>query len=171
VRPHRLHIGASAVFTVAVIALIVAAIVSAQEWPADARLVPVTASWMALVAALFNLANELFGRRDPAVGSSDAALELGVADGVARWRAASYFLWLIGFIALIWAIGFIPAIALFIIASMRFGYGEPWPQALGYAGATTIACWLVFHELLVVAWPHALLGDLLPALRAATGFI
>jgi hypothetical protein len=51
---------------------------------------------------------------------------------------------------------------------MRFGFGEPWPTALGFAAATTLVCYVVFHWALAVAWPPSLLGELLPGLRAAT---
>jgi len=114
----------------------------------------------------------LFGRRDHGAGGArEAALELDVSNHVARLRATIYFLWLIGFVVLIALIGFIPAITVFIVAYMRLGFGEPWPHALGYGAATVLACWIVFDRTLGVTWPHSLLGDLLPALRAATGFI
>ena len=72
------------------------------------------------------------------------------------------------FIALVALIGFIPAIAVFVCAYMRFGFGEPWPTALGFAAATTLICYVVFHWALAVAWPPSLLGELFPNLRAAT---
>ena len=87
------------------------------------------------------------------------------------WRAVSFFLWMAAFIALVWLIGFIPAIAVFVFAYMRFGFGEPWLSSLGYAAATTVLCTIVFHWALQVAWPPSLLGDLFPALRAATRLI
>jgi hypothetical protein len=173
-RGGRLRFDIPAAFTTAVIALIVAAIVAAQNWSANDKLVPLTASWIALIAAVLNLANELFGRRDAAPGKDgahDIAAELGVSDQVARWRATVYFLWLLGFIAVIALIGFIPAIALFVFVYMRFGFGEPWRASLGYAAATTAVCWLVFDRILNVTWPHALIGELVPALRTATGVI
>ena len=105
---------------------------------------------------------------DPGVKVSAHVDDLGVTDDVARRRAASFFLWMAGFIALVWLIGFIPAIAVFVFAYMRFGFGEPWPSSLGFAAATTVLCTIVFHWALQVAWPPSLLGDLFPALRAAT---
>ena len=48
------------------------------------------------------------------------------------------------FIGLVALIGFIPAIALFIFAYMRFGFGEPSLAAIGYAAGTTLLCWGVF---------------------------
>ena len=140
---------------------------------------------MALTAAILNLINELFGRDRTVLAHVDSGLQiqvaddagvkvsahvgdLGVTDDVVRRRAVHFFIWMAAFIALVWLIGFIPAIALFVFAYMRFGFGEPWPASLGYAAATTVLCTIVFHWALQVAWPPSLLGDLFPALRAAT---
>jgi hypothetical protein len=183
VRSHRPRFGAAPAFTLAVIVLIVAAIVSSEGWPHDAKLVPLTACGMALVAAVLNLVNELFGPEQTAVtyadsgvqvaasGGGKAAGDLGVSDDVVRRRATIFFVWMAAFIGLVALIGFIPAIALFVCAYMRFGFGEPWPASLGFAAATTLVCWVVFQWALSVAWPQSLLGDLFPALRAYSRLI
>jgi putative tricarboxylic transport membrane protein len=173
----RFRISPSAAFTLTVIALIVAAITSSLEWPRPAKLVPLTASGIALVAALLNLVYELFGPQQTgtARGSANSgtnvptAQVMNVAPELVHWRATVYFVWLIVLMALIALVGFIPAICLFIFAYMRWGFDEPWTSSLGYATATTLACWVIFNWALSVAWPHSLLGDILPTLRAATG--
>jgi hypothetical protein len=182
------HFGAAPAFSLAVIVLIVGAIVSSMDWPHDAKIVPLTACGMALVAAVLNLINELFGRDRTVLAHVDSGLrlqttagsdvkvsahvsDLGVADDVVRRRAVLFFIWMAAFIALVWSIGFIPAIALFVFAYMRFGFGEPWPSSLGFAAATTVLCTIVFHWALQVAWPPSLLGDLFPALRAYTRLV
>jgi hypothetical protein len=169
--------GAAPAFSLAVIVLIVAAILSSGAWPRDAKLVPLTACGMALVAAVLNLVTELFGP-DQIAAHADSGLQvglpsgpLGVADAVARRRATIFFAWMAGFIGLVALIGFIPAIALFVFAYMRFGFGEPSSSSLGFAAATTLLCTIVFHWALQVAWPQSLLGDLFPALRAATHMV
>jgi putative tricarboxylic transport membrane protein len=177
----RPRFGAAPAFSLAVIVLIVAAISSSADWPHDAKLVPLTACGMALVAAVFNLVNELFGPEAKAVPQGDPGMkadaqgahvpDLGVADDVVRWRATIFFVWMAAFIALVFLVGFIPAIALFVFAYMRFGFGEPLLTALVYSVATTLVCYVVFHWALAVAWPPSLLGDLFPALRAATRLI
>jgi hypothetical protein len=148
---------------------------SSADWPHDAKLVPLTACSMALVAAVLNLVNELFGPEQAPAVHADSGIkvsahvpDLGVADDVVRRRATIFFIWTAAFIALVALIGFIPAIAVFICANMRFGFGEPWRTALGFAAATTLVCYVVFHWALAVAWPPSLLGELFPALRAAT---
>jgi hypothetical protein len=174
----RPRFGAAPAFSLAVIVLIVAAILSSSDWPHDAKLVPLTACGMALVAAVLNLINELFGPEDKVASPGDPALkagahvpDLGLPDDVVRRRATIFFIWMAAFIALVFLIGFVPAIALFVLAYMRFGFGEPWTTALGFSVATTLVCYVVFHWALAVAWPPSLLGDLFPALRAATRLI
>ena len=171
----KARFGAAPAFSLAVIVLIVAAMISSTQWPHDAKLVPLTACSMALVAAVLNLVNELFGPEQKIAAHADSGMkvsahvpDLGVADDVVRRRATIFFVWMAAFIALVALIGFIPAIAVFVCAYMRFGFGEPWPTALGFAAATTLVCYVVFHWALAVAWPPSLLGDLFPDLRAAT---
>ena len=179
IRTDRLRFPVSAAFTLFVIAVIGGAIALAGEWPQAAKPVPLTACIMALVAATLNLVNELFGEQktEPAQAGLEggvhagAAFDLGVSGKVMRWRATSYFLWLAGFIGLIALIGFVPAIAVFVFAYMCLGFGErPLPSA-GFALGTVLLCWALFDQALAVAWPHSLLGDAFPDLRARIGLI
>src|SRR6267154_349220 len=62
VKRHQLRFGASASFTLAVIAFIAIAVLLSSGWPAAAKPVPLTACYMALTAAALNLINELFGK-------------------------------------------------------------------------------------------------------------
>jgi putative tricarboxylic transport membrane protein len=187
---HPLRISASAAFTVAIIVFIIVAIALAADWPAAAKPVPLTACGIALTAAVLNLVNELFGAAQSAHGNVDGGVvtgvhspaadkdidkdidkNLGAAAATVRRQASVYFLWLAGLLALVAAIGFIPAIALFIFAYMHLGFGERPVRAAACGALTALLCWGLFHELLAVAWPQSLLGDVFPALRAALGFI
>jgi putative tricarboxylic transport membrane protein len=187
---HPLRISASAAFTVAIIVFIIVAIALAADWPAAAKPVPLTACGIALTAAVLNLVNELFGAAQSAHGNVDGGVvtgvhspaadkdidkdidkNLGAAAATVHRQASVYFLWLAGLLALVAAIGFIPAIALFIFAYMHLGFGERPVRAAACGALTALLCWGLFHELLAVAWPQSLLGDVFPALRAALGFI
>ncbi len=179
VRGHRVSIDSHVTFTLVIIALIVAAIVSAQEWPPAAKIVPLTACGMALTAACLNLINERFGRRQSAAarGNVDGGVHAGggvmaeMPASTVRLRAAHFFLWLATFIGIVALIGFIPAIAVFILLYMRFGFGEPFARAIAFSVATTVICWVVFDWALAVVWPPSLLGNYFPELRAAIGLI
>jgi hypothetical protein len=176
---NTLRISASAAFTVGIIAFIVTAILLSSDWPAAAKPVPLTACYMALTAATLNLINELFGKEQAVVAGVDggvatgghAGTDFGMPDSAVRRGAVIYFLWLGGLMGLVWIIGFIPAIVVFIFVYMHFGFKEPAGGSAIYACATAFLCWGLFHKLLAVAWPQSLLGDAFPALRATLGFI
>jgi putative tricarboxylic transport membrane protein len=176
---HKLRISASAAFTLGIIAFIITAIMLSSDWPAAAKPVPLTACYMALTAATLNLVNELFGKEQAVVAGVDggvatgghAGTDLGMPDSAVRRGAVIYFLWLGGLMGLVWIIGFIPAIVVFIFVYMHFGFKEPAGHVAVYAFATAFLCWGLFHKLLAVAWPQSLLGDAFPALRATLGFI
>jgi TctA family transporter len=159
--------GASVV-TLAVIALAAAALVSSRAWDAAEQLVPHTACIVVLIAAGLNLVTELFGAAAPPEPATPPDAPTG---GVLVVRAALHFGWLAGFLGLVALVGFVPAIALFMVGYMRWGWRERWGTALIAATATTGFCWAVFDRGLAVPWPPALLGDLVPALRDVTTLI
>ena len=82
-------------------------------------------------------------------------------------RASRYFGWCFGLLGGSFLIGLLPAMLLFLTGYIRFEGRERWPLALGIAIATSIAWYLLFHQLLRVPWPTTLLGDLLPVLRSS----
>ncbi len=82
-------------------------------------------------------------------------------------RAARYFGWCIGLLAAALLIGLLPAMLLFLIGYMRIEGRERWLLASTVAVVTWAAWYLLFHQILRVPWPTALLGDLVPALRAS----
>ena len=152
---------ASACFTLAVIAFIAGAIWLSADWPAAAKPVPLTACYIALIAAALNLINEPFGdpekvaaaarapdgrRRGASPEPADArsALLAALARAVTS-EAATYFYWLLAFLLMIWLIGFLPAIAIFVFAYMCLGFGEPAAQSIGFAAATALLCYGLFH--------------------------
>jgi len=173
--------GASAV-TLAVIGLAVAALISTEGWEPAERLVPRTACAAALIAALLNLVTELFGADRPADAATheSAPAELAPVEFAPEpapamptliGRAAVYFGWLGGFIVLTALVGFVPAIALFVVGYMRLAWGEPWRRSIAASAATTLFCWAVFDRGLAMPWPPALLGDAFPSLRDATALL
>ncbi len=109
---HPLRLSASAAFTLAIIAFIVVAIVMSAGWPAAAKPVPLTACYMALIAASLNLVNELFGKEEIVRGNVDGGVAVGGHDAVAdryygmsgkamRLQATAYFVWLAGLMGLV----------------------------------------------------------------------
>ena len=82
-------------------------------------------------------------------------------------RAGRYFGWCLGLLGTSLLIGLLPAMLLFLAGYIRFEGRERWPLALGIAIATSVAWYLLFHQLLRVPWPTTIVGDLLPVLRSS----
>jgi hypothetical protein len=168
-----------AVFTLVVIAIVIAALIESTDWPVKAQLVPRTACFAALIAASLNLLTELFGADRPVATVEKEGVGHGehrdpvddVEANLMLRRAGGYFCWVAGFIAMAALIGFIPAIAVFIFAFMHFNFGEPWRRSALLAAATTVFAYVVFDRGLAVPWPGSVIGDLVPALREATGLV
>jgi hypothetical protein len=91
----------------------------------------------------------------------------------AQWvtRLVKVVGWLLGFTALIWLIGFLPAIFVFIFAFTAFEGKESFRVALLTALGTALFSYLVFHMGINVNWPNSVIGDLIPALRDVTRFL
>ena len=168
----RFRITTSAAFSLSIIALIVAAIISSLDWPHPAKLVPLTASVIGLITASLNLICELFGSEQTAADGMTTTPPIEkVSPELARRRAIIYFGGLFLLLGLIAVVGFIPAIFVFVFTYMNRGFREGWPSSLGYAAATGTICWVVFNWALNVVWPHSLVGDMMPILRSATGLL
>jgi hypothetical protein len=154
------------------VAVIVGAIVTSAGWPEIEQIVPRTACWAALIAALLNLVTEIFGA--DLAGKPDPHAQMYEPELPARMvasRAFSYFGWLAALLVMVALVGFVPAIGLFVALYMGVGFREPWPKALLFAAAMTIFCWALFDRGLAVPWPQAVLGDVFPSWRDATGLM
>ncbi len=170
----HLKVKPQAWFTLALVALIVAALITSSDWPAIEQIVPRTACWAALIVAVLNLVTELFGADQAAASVSMHGPKqetMSVPPRIAVTRAVEFLLWLVGLVALAALIGFIPAIAVFVFIYMGFGFKEKLPRCAIFAVAMGIFCWAVFDRALSVPWPQAVLGDMVPILRDATGLM
>src|SRR5215468_6786957 len=86
-------------------------------------------------------------------------VDLGIDPAAARRQATVYFVWLAAFLLAIWLVGFLPAIAIFVLAYMWLGFGERFAPSFGFAAATTLLCWGLFDRVLSVHWPASVIGD------------
>jgi hypothetical protein len=161
-------------FTLALIAIIAGALITSADWPPIEQIVPRTACWAALIVAVLNLVTELFGADQamPAAGLHGPVQEdLALPAGIAVKRAVEFLLWLIALVALAAAVGFIPAIGIFVFVYMGFGFKERLPRSALFGIAMGVFCWAVFDRGLSVPWPQSVLGDLIPQLRDVTGLM
>ncbi|HZT51505.1 MAG TPA: tripartite tricarboxylate transporter permease [Stellaceae bacterium] len=176
---HALRFGRDAWFTLAVIATVLVAFWFSLSWPRAAKFVPHAAAYAALLFASLNLVTELFGSRaaasDPGArhrALADAAESvLAVPPALFRERALRYFGWLVGFLVAAWLVGLLPALFLFVLLQMRIEFDERWTHALAASCIATLLIYGLFDRVFALPWPQALVGDLVPALRQASGLV
>jgi putative tricarboxylic transport membrane protein len=172
----RPRVTASGVFTLVLIVAIVFLLAVSTEWQPAAKVVPYTAAYAALIAGVLNLVAEMFGT-GAAAANPDNPLDITarqtapVERNVILRRAAGYFVWLGVLLALIWLVGFLPAMLIFVFAYMTIGFGEPLLRSSLLALAIAVASWAIFDRGLRSIWPDSVLGDFVPSLRLATGFL
>jgi hypothetical protein len=170
----HMKITPNAWFTMFTIAVTIGCLITSAEWPADEALVPRTACWVALIAGVLNLVTEMFSAdKAPAHPGSEhgAPASAKLPAPVMLRRAGEFFGWMAGFILMASLIGFIPAIGLFVLLYMGFGFRESLPRAAIFAAGLTLFCYSVFDRGLSVPWPQSVLGDFLPALRDMSGLL
>ncbi|MGH6948064.1 MAG: tripartite tricarboxylate transporter permease [Kiloniellales bacterium] len=171
----NVRFGWSAGFTVALMAVIVFGLYRSIGWPLDDTLVPRTAGVITLICLAMTLAGQLLvDPKQAAAPSAATQVDLGAESELpvrtVLDRAGGFIGWCLVLLLLIWLIGFLPAMPVFIVAYMVAGRERPL-LALQLAAGMLLFSWFVFDWALAIPWPRALLGDLLPALRAATGLI
>lgn len=167
-------------FCVAVLLFFVVCITYSARWDRGARLVPEIIGMAGAIFIGLQLLNASFVRRTPLTeqsapararaahsGSMDLEADFsGLPPPDVRRRALRHFAWCVFVVIAATVVGLLPALFLFLVGYMITEGRERWPTALALASLTSAAWYALFHVLLRVPWPTALLGDIFPALRS-----
>jgi hypothetical protein len=128
------------------IAVSVAVIITASDWPLRAALFPMTLGIAGVILAVTELLLGLFAAEE---GKKQAAADFtptGHADkAVELRRTLSISLWIILFSLLIFLLGLPLAVPLFVFSYLKFQGKEGW----GITIVMTASCWLFFYGLFV----------------------
>jgi TctA family transporter len=172
----------SQLFTMFMIALIGGAVIAALRWDFSAKIVPLVVGTVALSAAALSLFNEMC--RKPAAPAAEGLAQHAqheVAEKIhmdlvsdtghlpvreIAARAALFFGYLIGFMAVMAVIGLIPTAGLFVVFFMRYEAKERWTLVIPYAAVLVLFICLTFDYFMAVPWPPTLIGQWFPALKA-----
>jgi TctA family transporter len=165
----------SQLFTMFMIVLIGSAVAASLRWDFSAKIVPIVVGVVGLTAAVLSLFNEMC--RKPAVVGAEGLAEhtqheveqkihmdltsdtghLPVREIIVR--AAWFFGYLIGFMAVMAVIGLIPTVAVFVVFFMRYEARERWTLVIPYAVILVIFIWFAFDYFMAVPWPPTLIGQ------------
>lgn len=145
-----------------------------NSWPYSTALVPRIVTWTAIIALGLSLLNALFQRGLPVDKEEEGgAIHMdiveeneGLSNGEIVKRALRFGVWLLCFLLSMATFGIIPTIPVFVIAFMRIEARERWRLVLSMAAGLTLFVYVVFDQLLALAWPQTFVGALIPALHA-----
>jgi TctA family transporter len=171
----------SQLFTMFMIALIGGAVIAALRWDFSAKIVPLVVGAVALSAAALSLFNEMC--RKPTAAAAEGLAQHAQHEVVEKIhmdlvsdtghlpvreiaaRAALFFGYLIGFMAVMAVIGLIPTAGLFVVFFMRYEAKERWTLVIPYAAVLMLFIFLAFDYFMAVPWPPTLIGQWFPALK------
>jgi TctA family transporter len=168
-------------FTLVVGALFVVAFAGAAAWDMEAKLTPTAIGYFGLFLTVILVASTLLlAPRETAAQTEIVAGQQTAEDDIhfdiqadygdltsktIYARGLRYLLWCMGYIFAAQVIGLLPAILVFMLAYVRFEARESWKMTLLVSGCMWTLCYLLFHMVLKVLWPQALLGGWFPVLR------
>lgn len=160
------RVTANSLFSGALLVLFGVLWVKAGDFSFNDRVVPLSALGVAIGCTALSFLASTFTRQ---VGG-----EAAISDTLGeQWvgRLGKVVGWLFGFTLLIWVIGFLPAIFVFIFAFTALEGKESVRLSFLTALGTVLFSYGVFHLGINVNWPSSLIGDLIPALRDLTRFL
>ncbi len=171
----------SQLFTMFYIAVIATMVAAAIPWHFSAKLVPIVVGCIALTVLSMSLFNEMCRKPTAAVsaGLADEAqhqveekIHMDLTSDTDHLplrtilaRAARFFGYLIAFMAVMWLIGLIPTVAVFVVFFMRVEGNERWKLVIPYALVLLFGIWVAFDQFMAIPWPPSLLGEIFPALK------
>ena len=147
-----------ALFTLLILLIFFGGVFTARQWQYQARLFPWVIGIPALLLCIAQLAMDLFKATesddpDDVSGLMDLPVDRGIPVSVVVRRAVNSFGWIIGFMLVIWIIGFIISVPLFVLLYLLIQAREKLWVSLVYTGAMLIFLLGVFHQVLHIPWP------------------
>jgi hypothetical protein len=132
------------------------AVYEARHWQLHARLLPWAVGFPMMLLALAQLTADW--RRRPEKEPDSAHDRSGIPARIARQRAISMTLWLLGLFVAIWLLGFSPSIPLFTFFYLKCESQEGWPRAIFLSALSWLFLFGLFEWTLNIPFPR---GELL----------
>jgi len=135
--------------------------VTASEWSDAASLFPVVASVLGGIAVLCVVVNSLVAQDGL---ENDGSID-GVTTREMHVRALGFFGWAIIYLVCSQIIGMLLSLPILVFGLMYFQGKETIKSSLIGAGLLFVFSFGLFHVILSVPWPPAMLGELIPEAR------
>jgi len=157
-----MHNKGRVLFCVFLIAVAAYAVWAAVGWTFKAKLFPLTVSIPLMVLAAIQLVAEIFGKADTGDRQAmDFEFASDVAPELARRRAIGAFLWVGGFILLVYLLGFPWAVPVFVFSNLHLQSRIGLPVSAALTAATWLFFYGLFQRLLHLPFEDGLIQTLL----------
>lgn len=161
-QPRKLRFQANAIFSLVMLGIFVGAVVTAWQWQFQAAR---TFPWVIGIPGLMLCMTQLFldvsrPERVESSGFIDLPVDRSVPVSTVIRRASTIFAWIIGLFISIWLFGFILSVALFVVLYLTFQGREKLRVSLAYMLGVMALLIGVFHLILNVPWPEAVMPQL-----------
>jgi TctA family transporter len=156
----------STIFSLFIIAVISAALFMSVEWQYAAKVIPLSIGFPTLILAVASMLIQIFFAQrseDENIASTGRTIGNLEPKEMAK-RAVNYFGWLVSFILIAKAIGFLPSIFLYLFLYIKFQGEESWKAASAISAGMILFCWIVFDQIIHIPWPQSLLGYFFPSI-------
>lgn len=138
------------------------AVWAALGWTYKAKLFPLTISIPLMILAVTQLLMEILGKGESAEGPAvDLEFSADVAPEVARRRVIGAFLWVAGFILLVYLLGFPLAVPIFMFSYLGTQSRIGLLLSLGLTGVTWLFFYGLFQRLIHLSFEDGLIQTLL----------
>ena len=124
------------------------AVFTATAWSFKTKLFPLSVAIPLLVLSTIQLVLMLLGKEETNEAAMDVEFATDVPPEIVRRRVAGVFGWIVGFIALVYLLGFPWTAPLFIFLYLRLQSDLSWAGAL-VGGAVTWGCFHLLFQSLV----------------------
>ena len=149
-------------FCLFLIAVATYAVWAAVGWTFKAKLFPLTVSIPLMILAVTQLLMEILGKAESTEGPAvDLEFSADVPPEVARQRVIGAFLWVAGFILLVYLFGFPLAVPIFMLSYLSTQSRVGFLLSLGLTVATWLFFYGLFQRLIHLSFEDGLLQTLL----------
>jgi uncharacterized protein YqhQ len=144
-----------------IIAMVIALFVS-RNWNATTGLFPHVVGYPLVVLLIAILVLDIRGKTQSKDGDGEACDgETEAEFSKMTGRVALYFVWLVGFVVLVWAIGIVYTVPVYVFTYLKFQAKYSWLKSGIYAASAVAFILLLFNYIFEVGWPDGAVQHML----------
>ena len=166
-RFRRDQLDAELIFIIALFAIFTAVFTTSSSWDWAARIFPQSVALISIAGLLAYTGIKLYATRttDDLIPAPSTDQER-VSSGFPTRRLFTFSLWCLLFFVAASLLGFLVSLFLVTLFYIRYEGRESWRLASLVSGTLFLLSYILFHMALRMDWPHSIIGNIFPDLRA-----